>query len=204
MSQMQINGPCRGVHFKLSQILRFLIGKKTIEALRLMWKNNWKAGFSHNGQRWVKLVCCETNDKSIMESNYYFTFRNDMFQISNCTNMTDHRRFFVFGHRYKINHSLSVAPTPRGRVGSSPGPPSPQGASFGQANVVAFGPEISQTRLPWPSELRRILEYTFGMSWRPTVRRRSRDTGSLASGRMLAAEALYNTWICYITHLGVI
>ena len=87
-----------------------------------------------------------------------------MFQISNCTNMTDHRRFFVFGHRYKINHSLSVAPTPRGRVGSSPGPPSPQGASFGQANVVAFGPEISQTRLPWPSELRRILEYTFGMS----------------------------------------
>ena len=101
-----------------------------------MWKNNWRAGFSHNGQRWIKLVCCETNDKSIMESNYHFTFRNDMFQISNCTNMTDHRRFFVFGHRYKINHSLSVAPTPRGRVGSSSGPPSPQGASFGQANVV--------------------------------------------------------------------
>ena len=48
------------------------------------------------------------------------------------------------------------------RVGSLRGPRRTEAHPFGQANVVALGPEIALTRLPWPSVT--VFLHIFGLT----------------------------------------
>ena len=94
------------------------------------------------------------------ENNIYFIFHSIIDKYQHSQQCIFYSRLYCFAVgtlkvHFKSSEVTVVAVlaegtvTPAVRVGRLCGPRSPEPKPFGQANLVALGPEIAQTRLPW-------------------------------------------------------